>query len=246
MSGFLWPKIKKALQTMGLDVQRYRPQELLRNTSLEGSLARLQTMGLNVATLIDVGASNGSWALDFEAAFPGVACLMIEANPVHKEALEALCKRKPAFQYEMKAAGAVEGMLYFDSSDPWGGHLADQPLSPSYQPCPVTAIDREVEHHRLKGPFAIKLDTHGVEAPILTGAARTLEQAEIVVIECYNFPADPPQMPFWDMCRWMLERGFRPLDAHGVGYRPHDHAFWQIDIVFARQDRKEFAHPGYR
>jgi len=44
----------------------------------------------------------------------------------------------------------------------------------------------------------------------------------------------------------MLERGFRPLDAHGIGYRPHDYAFWQIELVFAPVNRKEFAYPGYR
>ncbi len=246
MTGILWPKIKKTLQAIGLDVQRYRPHEHLTGTSLESSLMRLQKHGVNIATLIDVGASNGSWALEFEAAFPNISCLLIEANPTHKPALDELCRRKPGFQYEMKAAGAMEGTLYFDGSDPWGGHLAEQPRSPSYLPCPVTTIDHEVECHQLKGPFAIKLDTHGVEVPILNGAARTLEQTEIVVIECYNFPADPPQLPFWDMCRWMFERGFRPLDLNGVGFRPHDYAFWQMDIVFARQDRKEFSYPSYQ
>jgi len=246
MTGILWPKIKKALRTIGVDVQRYRPHEHLVAMSLEASLARLQKHGLNVSTLIDVGASNGSWALEFETAFPGTAALLIEANPTHQPALEELCRRRPAFQFEMKAAGATEGTLYFDGSDSWGGHLAERPRSPSYLPCPVTTLDREVEHHQLKGPFAIKLDTHGVEVPILTGAARTLEQTEIVVIECYNFPADPPQLPFWEMCRWMWERGFRPLDMHGVGFRPYDHTFWQLDIVFARKDRKQFSYSGYR
>jgi FkbM family methyltransferase len=242
----LWLPIKNALRRLGVDVQRYRPSDVRTEPSLTGTLARLRAQGFPPATLIDVGASDGYWAIQYEHAFPGAACLMIEANPVHQAPLQQLCERNPAFQYEMKAAGSESGTLYFDGSDPLGGHLSEKPLSPSYRPCPVTTIDAEVARHQLKPPFAIKLDTHGVEVPILSGARRTLEQTEIVVIECYNFFGVPPQLPFWEMCRWMLERGFRPWGLHDILYRPHDRVLWQMDLVFAKTGRKEFGLTSYR
>jgi len=33
-----------------------------------------------------------------------------------------------------------------------------------------------------------------------------------------------------------LELGFRPLDAFDLLYREVDHAFWQVDFLFARSD----------
>jgi hypothetical protein len=56
----------------------------------------------------------------------------------------------------------------------------------------------------------IKLDTRGVEIPILSGAAKTLKQTNATVVEAYNFAFGGPAVPFWDLCRYMLEAGFRP------------------------------------
>ena len=56
------------------------------------------------------------------------------------------------------------------------------------------------------------------------------------MIEAYNFTFGKPAVPFWDLCQYMLELGFRPLDAFDLLYREVDHAFWQVDFLFARSD----------
>jgi hypothetical protein len=91
----------------------------------------------------------------------------------------------------------------------------------------------------------IKLDTHGVEIPILTGAMATLKQTNVLVIEAYNFTFGQPAVPFWELCRYMLKLGFRPLDVFDLLYREVDNAFWQFDLLFVRGDLPLFQDTRY-
>lgn len=232
--------VKAAFRVLGLRVQRYRPGPTLRE-----ALERLEGHKIPFQTVVDVGASTGSWSLEVERVFPRRAHLLIEANAVHETKLRAVCGARSNWHYVLKAAGKREGHLFFDDSDPWGGHLSETQASPKYKPYPVTTIDAEVKRLGLPAPFLVKLDTHGVEVPILTGAADTLAATEVLVIECYNFPGAPPCLPFWEMCRWMEAKGFRPIDILGILYRPHDQCFWQFDLVFTRSSAPPFSYDGY-
>jgi hypothetical protein len=129
--------------------------------------------------------------------------------------------------------------LWFNSTDPLGGHLHPTQLTPKYSPIEVTSIDSEVERLQLPGPYLIKLDTHGVEVPILEGALKTLQDTTILIIECYNFSTPLPCLSFWAMCSWMESRGYRPVDMFDELYRD-DGALWQMDIVFERMDSPVF------
>jgi FkbM family methyltransferase len=212
---------------------------------LSGTLQRLKKHGLQFRTVVDVGASDGRWSLELAHYFPNRSHLMLEANPIHEPALKGVCDARPGWHYALKAAGEREGQLFFDDSDPLGGHLSEKQLSSKYKPFPVTSIDAEVKRLALPPPFLVKLDTHGVEVPILNGALETLAKCEVVVMECYNFPGDPPCLSFWEMCKWMEARGFRPIDVHDILYRQYDQCFWQLDLVFARISAPQFGYSSF-
>ncbi|MFY9984847.1 MAG: FkbM family methyltransferase [Chthoniobacterales bacterium] len=203
---------------------------------LDDALRRLQAHNIEIGSLIDVGASDGFWSKAFAYHFPGRRHLLIDANEIHRPKLIEICQRHTNWRFEIVAVGETEGMAYFDPSDPLLGHLSEYRLNDRYQPCRVTSIDRLVADHSLPPPFLLKLDTHGVEIPILSGAKETLKQTNLLVIEAYNFTFGKPAVPFWDLCQYMLELGFRPLDAFDLLYREVDHAFWQVDFLFARSD----------
>jgi FkbM family methyltransferase len=236
--------VKRSFRAMGLEIRRWRPET--DQPTLEGTLRRLLEHRIDFETVIDVGASNGCWSLELQRHFPGKSHLLVEANPIHEASLIAVCNANPTWHYVLKAAGGKEGSLYFDDSDPQGGHLSEKPLSANYKPFPVTTLDSEVSRLGLRPPFLIKLDVHGVEVPILEGASNTLKLCEILVIECYNFPSVAPCLSFWEMCTWMSSKGFLPLDIHDILYREYDHSFWQLDLLFARETRPEFAYRSYR
>jgi FkbM family methyltransferase len=207
---------------------------------LDDALRRLQGHNIEIASLIDVGAAVGYWSGAFAKRFPGRHHLLVEANDVHQAALEEICQQNQRWQFALTAIGGTSGTAYFDGSDPLVGHLADQPCNENYHPCPVTTLDELVEKYPVPGPFMIKLDTHGVEIPILSGAAKTLKQTNAIVIEAYNFTFGGAAVPFWDLCRYMLELGFRPVDVFDLLYREVDGAFWQFDLLFVRAELSLF------
>jgi FkbM family methyltransferase len=205
-------------------------------TALDHALQRLQGHKIEIASLIDVGASNGSWSKTFARYFPGRHHLLIDANEVHVPELTKACQENANWHYMVAAVGGKNEELYFDASDPLGGHLSKHIHTENYRPYTSTTIDDLLAKQPLPGPFMIKLDTHGVEIPILDGSASALKQTNALVIETYNFSFSEPAVPFWELCRHLFELGFRPLDAFDLLYREVDNAFWQFDLLFVRKD----------
>jgi FkbM family methyltransferase len=212
---------------------------------LDDALQRLRKHQIEIETLIDVGASDGIWSKAFAHYFPGRQHLLVDANEMHRPKLIEVCRSYPNWRFELTAVGPSNGTLYFDGSNPLLGHLSEIPLNDNYRPCPVTTLDRLVQQEGLSGPFMIKLDTHGVELPILSGASETLKQTNALVIEAYNFTWGGSAVPFWDLCQHLLGLGFRPLDLFDVLYREVDGALWQMDLLFARSDLPLFQEQRY-
>jgi FkbM family methyltransferase len=212
---------------------------------LDHALQRLRNHGIAVSSLIDVGASDGIWSKSFAQYFPGRHHLLVEANQIHADALAEVCGAYPHWTYCMRAVGPENATLFFDGSDPLGGHVSEVAHTPNYKPFPVSTLDRLLEENPLPPPFLIKLDVHGVEIPILNAAVATLKQTNALVIEAYNFNLIDAAVPFWDLCQHMLTLGYRPLDVFDVLYRELDRAFWQFDLLFVKSDLSLFRDLRY-
>lgn len=207
---------------------------------------RLASRGTPFNAVIDVGAAIGGWSASFAEAVPGKAHLLIEANATHEPALLACCQARRNWDYVLKACGREPGHVFFDGSDPFGGLASDVATDTASQSVEVTSIDHEISRRDLRGPFLIKLDTHGYEIPILEGASHALRSTELLVIEVYNFQLHDGCLRFWEICQWMHERGFAPIDLFDVLYRPKDGALWQFDLVFARRNSVPFTCNTYQ
>lgn len=223
------------------------PEEVVfRAASTARSLQKLADRGHQVATVIDVGASNGQWTTVARRVWPESSALLIEAQPCHRGALEAYCRTTPRCGFVLAAASDEPGgEVFFDDSDPFGGLASTTESGAAKTRVPTTTIDHEVRERGLVGPYLVKLDTHGYEVPILKGAEATLREASVAVIECYNFKIAEGCLLFWEMCAFMAERGFAVIDFSEPMWRQRDGAFWQMDIFFAPASSPEFSHKGY-
>ena len=68
----------------------YSHMGIIRNAlSLHTALKRCTGRGLQVRTIIDVGASDGRWSLAARKFFPHARCLLIEAQESHKKTLRS-------------------------------------------------------------------------------------------------------------------------------------------------------------
>jgi FkbM family methyltransferase len=209
------------------------------------ALRRIAARGMEIGTVIDIGASNGAWCESAMKVFPGARYLLIEAQPVHEPQLKAFTAAHANTEYVLKAAGEKPGSVFFDASDPFAGQASDR-AAPGLVEVPVTSVDHEIASRNLPGPYLLKFDVHGFELPILRGAQLALANTNLLVMECYNFEIASDMLQFPEMCIYMREHGLRVIDMSEPLWREKDDALWQMDFFFVRAGRPEFQVNSYR
>ena len=236
--------IKRLLASRGFALTRVPSMQ--NYITMQAGLKAIADRKQPLNTVIDIGASDGRWAAQMMEYYPSCHYLLVEALALHEKALKRFCQRHPNAEYVIAAAGNTLGDIHFDASDPFGGHASYTPFDSSNVVVPMTTIDELVRLKGLEGPFLVKLDTHGFEVPILEGSTETLKETEAIVIECYNFHISPESLLFYEMCAYLKEYGFRCIDLVDPLHRPYDHTFWQMDLIFVRNDRPEFDYTKYK
>lgn len=216
-----------------------------RSFDLDGVMTRAKKRGLAPATIIDIGASDGIWSLRAQRHFPDARFLLFEPLEERRAALERL-KANGRFDFVLAAAGERTGTVPFTVDAALDGSgVALEGSSRGQRTVATEAVDAAVSSRRLGGPFVLKLDTHGYELPILSGAAKTLEQTHLLIIESYNFKLGPDSLRFHELCVWLEMRGFRCCDLADPMRRPRDGAFWQVDLAFAPANSPLFLSNSY-
>ena len=203
--------------------------------STDRALQRICRRGLQINTVIDVGASNGSWTKMCMGHFPQADFLLVEANQYHANALGTFCEQYSKVQYVMAAAGEHDGTCYFDGSDPFGGGAFLESHPWTDRAVAMISLDEEIKRKNLSGSFLLKLDTHGFELPILRGAQQLLQNTGLAVIETYTFRLNPNALLFYELCAYMDSIGFGVIDFSEPLWRAKDMALWQYDLFFAKK-----------
>jgi Methyltransferase FkbM domain len=109
----------------------------------------------------------------------------------------------------------------------------------------MTTINASVSQLQLEGPYLLKLDTHGYEKNILEGAGDTLDETEVLIIEAYNYRISDEAFLFWELCAFLSDRGFRPIDLVNVLHRLKDNSLWQMDLFFIKSTWEGFNDVSY-
>lgn len=236
--------VANTLRRLGYQLYRIEDIRPFAHT-LKTCLANPILRELNLSTVIDVGASDGRWSREVQPFLPNSRFLLVEANPVHEPALKRLCSQGDTFHFELKAASDQTGDIFFNDEDPFGG-IAAKTEQAGGRKHPATTIDDAVAAHNLSGPFLLKLDTHGFEVPIIEGASKTLKNTSALIVEVYNFRIQEFALRFHEMIQFLEGKGFRPVEAFDISYRPCDGALWQMDILFLRTDHPAFSFETYQ
>ncbi len=213
--------------------------------TLNRALGRAALRQPMIGTVIDVGASDGRWSKNCMNFYPDSEYLLVEAQEAHKEGLETLGKANPKANYVLAVAGEEDGEVYFDDSQLFGGQASKSKSNPNMKTLHQISLDNEVERRGLKGPYLLKLDTHGFEVPILEGASRILKETELLIIETYNFKLTDSSLRYWEMCTYLDSLGFASIDQADLMLRNKDMSFWQMDTFFIPKGHKAFAYNKY-
>jgi FkbM family methyltransferase len=210
------------------------------------ALQRIGAHGFPVASVIDIGASDGRWSRKAMVHFPQAKFLAVEPLAERSAALEELRREKPNFDFAIAAAGSgVVREVTLSVSPDLDGSTVDGRGGEARRVRSAT-LDELVAEHRLPGPHLVKFDTHGFEDEILRGAEKTLAQTSVIIMEVYNFNISPHALRFPEMCGRIEALGFRCYDMADPLLRPYDRCLWQMDFYFCRADAAPFAHNDYR
>jgi FkbM family methyltransferase len=213
--------------------------------SLASALRRIAVRGLEINSVIDVGAAEGLWSIEAERHWPHARFHLIEAFAYWRSKLERLVSERPNYSISFAVAGPADGVTRFasDPNNPSGGSAAHDASASTYVYVPMVSIDKEVQRLNLAGPYLVKLDTHGFERPIIEGARNTLRQTNLLVNEFYNYQSEDRRFP--QMILFIESLGFGCIDLFEPLSRAHDGALWQFDAAFIPRAMKDSGFQGY-
>jgi FkbM family methyltransferase len=229
--------VVRLFNAFGLNINRIRPGAPPR-ASMTGGLAQLTRLGFQPRTVIDAGVATQT--LELYEEFPRASILLIEPLAEFEPFLQKICSTYNA-QYVLAAAGHASGSATFHvHADKFSSSLLKEVEGPSVdgtsRTVPVVSIDQLTAEKNLPGPYLIKLDVQGAELQVLAGAASTLQQTEVVILEANLFGTMIGGPQFHDVVHFMKQSGFVAYDLFPVNYRPLDGALAQVDMIFVRED----------
>jgi FkbM family methyltransferase len=231
---------KKLFNAFGLELRKKplaAPLDSIPRASMGGALRQLSALGFRPRTVIDVGVATHTEEL-YEA-FKDADILLIEPLAEFEPFLRDICRSYKA-EYVLAAAGETPGSAVINvHPDKFGSSLLKEVEGASVdgvpREVPVVTIDQLCAARNLAGPYLIKVDVQGAELQVLAGAARTLLQTEVVILEVSLFGSliGGPQLA--DVVARMKQYGFAAYDIYGFNYRPLDNALGQVDMVFVQE-----------
>jgi FkbM family methyltransferase len=225
--------VSGTLSYLDLEVRRTRAAR----RTLRGSLEQVRALGLSPATVIDIGAADGT--MELYETFPDAHHILVEPLVEFKPDLERLKRRFRRLDYLIAAAASRSGQTELHvHADLHGSslHLEHEGAEVDGSPRTVPAVTVDEICAHVAAPCLLKVDVQGGELDALAGAERTLSRTDYVVLEAslFQFFREGPQ--FRDTMDYMHQRGFVLYDLVGHIHRPLDDALAQVDTVFLRSD----------
>lgn len=206
----------------------------------------LQSQGLEITTVYDIGAWNGSWSKQFkESACPGADFILFEANPAYRKDLAAtgflhmcgMALSNPGRESVEFYNGTNTGDSYYKETTAFYDNQGTVSL-------PCTTLDAVKAEYDLPTPQFMKLDTQGSELDILAGSVGFLRDVDVVYTKCpiVRYNSGAPTID--EYLSFFAEHRFIPIDVFKV--HRFEETLLQIDIMFMREETKnEYLGPNH-
>lgn len=207
------------------------------NRDFPAFFAHLRRLGVEFASVIDVGIAFGSPTI--YASTPKARFYLVEPVPSCKPLLDELARQLDAQTFNVAAGSADGAMDFYVHPDVSGSSAYRQHEGEFFDgqrvSVPVRRLDSIIPTP-LARPSLLKIDTQGAELEVLTGATGLLDQIDVVIIEVsfHEFRQGAPE--FHDIVIRMAELGYRGYEILEGHYRAADGALAQVDLAFVRSD----------
>jgi FkbM family methyltransferase len=164
------------------------------NLEIYESLDQPWIHDLKIATILDIGANTGHFALAINALLPEAKVYSFEPLPECFEELQTKVKHIPNIQVSNIALGNYSGSLAFRRNahnlsssflEMTNIHKSAFPETSKSEVTDVVIarLDDVAQKLVLKNPLLVKIDVQGFEDQVLTGGIQTISQAKVIIIE---------------------------------------------------------------
>ena len=198
--------------------------------------------GKGFATVLDVGASRGQFALFAARRFPGAKIHCFE--PLPEPAADLRRVMGDRVELHRTAVGSSTGAAAInisardDSSSllPIGSRQEREfpgTGTESTIEVPLTTLDQAIAGSPER-PCLLKIDVQGLELEVLKGAERTLGSVDVALVECSFVELYEGQALADEVVAFLLERGLRLTGVHEVVHSAGGSAI-QADFLFERE-----------
>ena len=200
------------------------------------------------ATVIDVGANRGQFALLATRRFPRARIICFEPLAGPRATLErVLTDRKQVRVVPAAVASCASASAMFVSrADDSSSLLAPTELQLTAFPGTDIVEEVNVETQRLDvllgreeviRPALLKIDVQGAELDVLVGASKLLGDIDTILVECSFFELYKGQPVADEVVRFLHSRTFA-LTSVTSPYVDRDGQVLQADFVFAQAERE--------
>jgi len=97
-------------------------------------------------------------------------------------------------------------------------------------------LDELIEKKKLPFPGLLKLDVQGYELAVLKGATKSLDHADVCLLELSLMNLGDNSPLLLEMVQFMDTKNFQAYDISQFMRRPFDKVLFQIDMFFVKKD----------
>ena len=202
--------------------------------------------GLDIRTVLDVGANKGRAARSYRSLFPDATIYCIEPIPALCERLQRWARTQGDAVHVLNQALSrepSESSFYIDKrNDIWSTlRIPSRERVSQYDEIRVRVdtLDNLANSVDLVDDILIKIDTEGADLDVIRGGEKMLRRCAAVIVESVFYPS-----PLGDDAP-TFEDISGALDAHGYVYRGnvrigcHEGTPMLADVLFVRRDAAE-------
>ena len=208
---------------------------------------RLRASGVTPASIFDVGANEGQFAIGARATFPDAARYCYEPGQSAFSRLQAALGGRDRIVLANRALGAEAGRSFLrvttaDQSSSLlplhENHLRAYPgvREAAREEVDVSTLENELSRLNPTGPALLKIDTQGFEMQVLAGAGAAVSRFRWIVLEASTRPMYQGEVLFDEMTAWLNGRGFAFRGPIELNFTPSGEAC-QFDALY------EYASP---
>lgn len=243
-------KFKKRLKKFRKDLKKNKASIITNNNTetipITGDIYQflyyLNKLDYKPRILLDVGAHSASWSRMFKKIFPDIKAILIEPLSEMEEHLKKFQTEFPETKYYLACAGSEAGIKYLTTKTSLEGatlllNKNERLLSENSQrEVKVITIDSLLDEGEFEIPDFVKLDVQGFELEVLKGAEKLFGKTEAFILEVSFYEYMKGMPVFFDIVKFMYDKGYEVYDFPGFLRRPYDNALGQADVCFAKKN----------